>query len=79
MNTITTEAVITKNHKLSLNIDLPESCPTGKATVTVTIAAQTSGEAPPINTLAKIRGKYEGQIWMSEDFDEPLEEFAEYM
>ncbi|MBM2814701.1 MAG: hypothetical protein HW421_1463 [Ignavibacteria bacterium] len=24
-------------------------------------------------------GKYEGQIWMSEDFNEPLEEFSEYM
>lgn len=24
-------------------------------------------------------GKYEGQIWMSEDFNESLEEFSEYM
>ncbi len=73
MNTITTEAVIAIDRKLSLNIDLPESCPTGKATVTV---EPQSGGRPRVNTLAKIRGKYKGQIWMSEDF-EPLEEFAE--
>jgi DNA-damage-inducible protein J len=24
-------------------------------------------------------GKYKGQIWMSDDFDEPMEEFKEYM
>jgi len=24
-------------------------------------------------------GKYEGKIWMSPDFDEPLEDFKEYM
>lgn len=24
-------------------------------------------------------GKYAGQIWMAEDFDEPLEDFREYM
>jgi len=24
-------------------------------------------------------GVLEGEVWMSEDFDEPLEEFAEYM
>ncbi len=78
MNTITTEAVITKDHKLSLNLDVPESCPTGKATVTVTVTPQ-AGEAPPVNRLAEIRGIYKGQIWMAEDFDETPEEFAEYM
>ena len=24
-------------------------------------------------------GKYEGQIWMSDDFNDPLEEFEDYM
>ena len=24
-------------------------------------------------------GQYNGQVWMSEDFNEPLEEFEEYM
>jgi DNA-damage-inducible protein J len=24
-------------------------------------------------------GKYKGQIWMSDDFNEPMEEFKEYM
>ena len=25
------------------------------------------------------RGSAKGQVWMSDDFDEPLEDFAEYM
>ncbi len=24
-------------------------------------------------------GKYDGQVWMSDDFNEPLEDFKEYM
>lgn len=27
----------------------------------------------------RVLGKYDGQIWMSDDFNEPLEEFKEYM
>ena len=27
----------------------------------------------------RVFGKYNGQGWMSEDFDEPLEDFKEYM
>lgn len=75
MNTITTEAVIGNDHKLNLSLDLPANCPTGKATVTVTVTPET----PHVNRMAEIAGIYEGQIWMSEDFDEPLEDFAEYM
>jgi hypothetical protein len=27
----------------------------------------------------RVFGEYDGKIWMSDDFNEPLEEFAEYM
>ena len=78
MDPITTEATITSDHKLNLSIDLPKDYPIGKAKVTVTVEPQESAPAA-VNRLAEIRGKYEGQIWMSEDFDEPLKDFAEYM
>ena len=29
--------------------------------------------------FSKSRGIFKGQIWMSDDFDEPLEEMKEYM
>lgn len=32
----------------------------------------------PVNRLAELEGKYKGQIWMADDFDAPLEDFAEY-
>jgi len=78
MNTITTEVVITSDHKLSLNINLPKDYPTGKATVTLTVEPKAE-TAPSVNRMAELCGKYEGQIWTSDDFDEPLEDFAEYM
>jgi len=34
--------------------------------------------APPSVNVAKVGG-WEGKIWMSDDFDEPLEDFKEYM
>ena len=80
MNPITTEAIITSDHKLhlNLNIDLPKDYPAGKATVTVIVGPPKIQEAP-VNRAADIAGIYEGQIWMSDDFDEPLDDFAEYM
>lgn len=31
------------------------------------------------NGVKREIAKYDGKIWMSEDFNEPLEEFSEYM
>ncbi len=31
------------------------------------------------NGIASLRGKGKGKVWMSDDFDAPMEEFAEYM
>jgi len=78
MNTITAEVVITSDHKLSLNIDLPKDYPTGKATVTLTVEPKVEA-AQADNRMAELCGKYEGQIWTSDDFDAPLDDFAEYM
>ena len=78
MNPITTEVVITTDHKLSLNIDLPPDYPTGAAFVTLTLEPKPE-EARPLNRAAEIRGMGKGKVWMAEDFDAPLEDFAEYM
>jgi hypothetical protein len=74
MNTITTEAVVNSDHRLNLNLELPPGSPTGKVTVTLTVEPQVG-----VNRMAEIRGKYEGQIRIAEDFDAPLEDFTEYM
>jgi hypothetical protein len=77
MNPITTEVVITDDHKLNLNLDLPKDYPIGKAKVTVTVEPQK--DVPlPTNRLAEMRGQGKGKVWISDDFDEPLEDFAEY-
>ena len=79
MNSITTdEIIIPSNRRLNLALELPLDCPTGAAKLTLTVEAQ-SGAAQPINNLAKIRGLGQGKVWMAEDFDAPLEDFAEYM
>lgn len=39
--------------------------------------AKLVGYTPP--TKPRRPGRLKGQIWMADDFDEPLEEFADYM
>jgi hypothetical protein len=78
MNPSTTEVDITGDHKLSLDIDLPEDVPTGAAIVTLTVEPKPEA-SQPVNRAAEIRGMGKGKVWMAEDFDAPLEAFAEYM
>ena len=45
-------------------------------------AESTTQVKPSVNQQDKIArkaGLYRGEIWMSEDFDAPLDEFREYM
>ncbi|MDR1044149.1 MAG: DUF2281 domain-containing protein [Candidatus Adiutrix sp.] len=78
MNPVTMEVVITNDHKLNLNIDLPKDCPTGAAIVTLTVKPKPEA-VQSMNRAAEIRGLGKGKVWMSEDFDAPLDDFAEYM
>lgn len=78
MNTITTEVIISGDHKLNLELELPKDIPTGAAVVTVTVEPKPEA-GRTVNRAAEIRGIGKGQVWMSENFDEPLEDFAEYM
>jgi hypothetical protein len=38
-----------------------------------------SAESPAESTREDIFGCMRGKIWMSDDFDEPLDDFKEYM
>jgi hypothetical protein len=78
MNSITTEVLIKNDHKLNISIDLPEDYPIGTAIVTITIKPKTDHDQHT-NRLAEIRGLGNGKVWMAEDFDAPLDDFAEYM
>jgi len=79
MSSITTEAVINNDRRLTLDLELPPDYPTGPATVTITLAPKVISPEQVKNKLDELYGKYEGQIWMAEDFDAPLEDFSEYM
>ena len=42
-------------------------------------ATEAGPSHPPQGRVMRGYGKYAGKIWMSEDFDEPLEDFKDYM
>jgi len=77
MTTVTTEVLITNDRRVNLALDLPQDCPTGAATVTVTFQPK-SPPSRTTNQAAEVYGQGRGQVWMSEDFDAPLDDFAEY-
>lgn len=80
MQPIRTDVVISDDHKLRIELDLPEEIPAGEAEVVVTVLpknGQTGGRKP--NRFEKIFGAGRDGTWMADDFDEPLEDFAEYM
>ena len=45
----------------------------------ITIMQPTESETVDVNVKRPIFGCAKGQFWMSDDFDAPLEDFAEYM
>ncbi len=82
LNTIVKEIVIPADHKINLEVELPPDSPTGEAELRITIRLRGKGrhiEGKRPNRMAEMEGKYKGQIWMSDDFDAPLEDFKEYM
>ncbi len=78
MNSFTKRVFIGSDHRVRLDLDVPADFPEGEAEATVKIKPLGSDEKPT-NRLREIRGKGKGRFWMSNDFDEPLEDLAEYM
>jgi hypothetical protein len=60
----------------TLHLPLPPELRRGKLNVTAMVEP---AEAAPDTPSLKGFGCLKGKIWMSPDFDEPLEEFKEYM
>ena len=58
-----------------ITLEVPPQIPMGQVVLTFTPTASV------ITDQKKERdfGCLKGQIWMSDDFDEPLEDFADYM
>jgi len=55
-------------------VDLPKDRP---LLLHVEVAEPRTEEPPPI--IRRKGGWAKGQVWMSEDFDKPLDDFADYM
>ena len=56
----------------------------GKYEVVITFVAPITEDTPSMTQTAKLPrsgalGLWQGKIWMSDDFNEPLEEMKEYM
>jgi len=79
MTNITAEVLINNDRRLTLDLELPPDCPTGPAIITLNLAPKAISPERAKNKMVELRNKYRGQIWMAEDFDAPLEDFAEYM
>jgi len=69
---ITQTVSIPANHRLT--IDVPREIPEGPVILTFTPKAP-----PPKSGERGGFGCLKGRIWMSDDFDEPLEDFKDYM
>jgi hypothetical protein len=79
MNTI--NGILEPHADGSLHLPLPEELRQGKVHVTATlqpVASEADAEAKPSAKAAPQPGSLKG-FWMAPDFDEPLEEFKEYM
>lgn len=80
MNPITKTVMIPPDRSLHLELTVPEDIPTGEAEVVVHIIPKsTSKSGGKSNQLKSVYGAAKGKVWMADDFDHPLDDFAEYM
>ncbi len=63
---------IPPNHRIT--IEIPPEVPVGEAFVKLTIEHKKR-----VNRVGELFGSGKGEIWMSDDFDAPLEDFKDYM
>jgi hypothetical protein len=63
----------------TLHLPLPPELRQGKLIVTATLEPITPDDEMPKSRSLKGFGCLKGKIWMSADFDEPLEDFKDYM
>lgn len=78
MSTIVKEVVIPEGDRMCIEVELPAGIPVGKAIMTITLEPKDE-KGKHLNRAAEIFGQGKGKIWMADDFDARLEDFAEYM
>jgi len=74
---ITRLVQIGQDHRIQVELDVPADFPEGEAEMTVALRPTVGRDRP--NRTREIFGKGAGGSWMSDDFDAPLDDFAEYM
>ncbi len=75
MSAITKRVTIGRDHRIRLELDIPADFPEGEAEMIV--------DLKPLQPKAKrgvaaLAGIFRGQVRISDDFDEPLDDFADY-
>lgn len=78
MNTIVKEVIIPDSDHMYIEVELPAGIPPGKAIMTLILEPEAK-EKERVNMAAEMCGKGKGKVWMADDFDAPLADFAEYM
>lgn len=76
MDTIMKNVMIPHCGRLHIELELPAGFPAGEAVVTLEPKNRRDGY---VNGAAAMCGKGRGKVWMADDFDAPLDDFAEYM
>ena len=78
MSTIVKDVVIPNNHRIKIEVEVPPTVQVGEATMTLILEPKVR-QSEPKNMAAEMFGKGKSKVWIAEDFDAPLEDFAEYM
>ncbi len=76
MHTIVRDVMIPGSGRISIELELPSGFPVGEAVMTLEAKTRQDGH---VNRAAAMCGKGKGKVWMADDFDAPLDDFAEYM
>ncbi len=76
MGTIVKDVMIPKSGCICIEVELPEGFPVGEAVMTLEPKTRQDGH---VNRAAAMCGKGKGAVWVADDFDAPLDDFAEYM
>lgn len=80
MSTIMKEVTIPNTGgRIVIEVDLPVGFPGGKARMILESQSTGNTDGEHVNRAAEVCGMGKGKVWVSDDFDEPLEDFAEYM
>ena len=78
MSTITKRVTVGRDHRIHFDLDAPAGFPEGEAEAVVDLKPVTP-EKKPQNRIREIYGKGKNKSWMADDFNAPLDDFAEYM